>query len=68
MQTNRLRRQRGQKEKLYLDLVRELKKALVLESDNNTISNWYVWNDPQRLGKMIRRFGEWAENIHTRTL
>ena len=32
----------------YLDLAREVKKAVEYEGDNDTICSWSAWNDLQR--------------------
>ena len=37
----------------YLDLSRELKKAMEHECDGNTNCNWCVWNDTKGLVKWL---------------
>ena len=45
----------NEKRDKYLDLARELKKAVEREGDDDTNTNWHTWNSPQRLGKGTER-------------
>ena len=47
--------QRKQKRDKYLDLARELKKAMEYEGDGDTNCKWCARNNPQKLGKRIGR-------------
>ena len=46
----------------YLDLARELKKAVEHEGDGDTNCNWCTWNDPQRLRRNTGRIGNERKN------
>ena len=35
---------------MYLDLVRELKKTMEHEGDDDTYCDWCTWNNIQRIG------------------
>ena len=46
----------------YLDLARELKKAMEHKGDGDSIYNWSVWNGSQRFGKGDGRVGSQSMN------
>ena len=57
----RMKIKENEKRDKYLDLARELKKAMEHAGDGDTNCNRYTWNGPQRLGKGAGR----AENRRT---
>ena len=46
----------------YLDLAREIKKAMEHEDDNDTNWSWCLWNGPQRPGKKTGGSGNLRKN------
>ena len=48
-----------EKKDKYLDLARELKKAMEHAGDNYTNCNWCVWNSNKRITKRIGGLGSW---------
>ena len=50
------------KREKYLNLARELKKAMKPESDGDTNCNWCAWNNLRMLWKEARRVGNWRTN------
>ena len=46
-----------------MDLVRELKKAGLNESDGYTICDWCTWKSPQRLKKQTSRTENQRKNL-----
>ena len=54
---HRLKLKESEKRDKYLDLVRELKKTMEHEGDNDTNCNWDTWNNSQRIGKTTEKLG-----------
>ena len=50
---HRVKLKESEKREKYLAIVRELKKTIEYESDDDTNSNWRSWNSPQRLVKRL---------------
>ena len=61
-QDDRLKIKVNEKRNKYLDLVRELKKAIKHDRNGDTRCNWCAWNDPQKFGKWVEKLGNKRTN------
>ena len=53
---HRVKLKETKKRDKYLDLAREV-KPIEHEGDSDPNGNWYIWNNPQRIGKGTGRLG-----------
>ena len=54
---HRVKIKESEKRDKYLDLARKLKQSMEYEDDDDANSNWWTWNDSQRLSKRAGAVG-----------